>query len=425
MPILWSMTLLRAIARNKRKTVALLLYAVTTGAVVGWRASHYLDAPTWLVPIARGAAAGIYLNYALILLPMMRLLLSRRSLGPLRVLLPFHKAVEAHVIAGTAVLIFSVLHVAAYVGLAALHLEFLRSVATPLALGTGLALVPLFGLLAWGAWVRDRGRFEVFYGTHFLTVPIGVLSWLHAPWFVAIVGAPLTAFLLDRLLRVAWMSRAARVDRVTVDGRDLDLVIRRPVNFDYRSGDYAFLCVPSVSRLQWHPFSLINAPSNAGDLAFRIRRAGEWTTALARIGPGTLVYVDGPFASPCRDLHHTRRAIVVAGGIGITPFVSFLEEVRASGTPGFERLHLIWFERDEASFSRFRPLIEHLEATHPARFTAALVAGRKLAWPEELARLRGEGLEGATVFFCGPKPISGRLREATLDAGLPYRTESF
>lgn len=419
------MWLLAAIRRNRRKTAALLAYALVTVAVVSWRASHYATAPTVLVPIARGAAAGIYLNYALVLLPMMRLLLSRRSLGPLRVLLPFHKAVEAHVIAGVAVLVFSVVHVVAYVGLALTESELLRTVASPAALITGIALVPMFVALAWGARERDGGRFERFYATHFLTIPIGVLSWIHAPWFVTIVGLPLGAFLLDRLIRVAWMSRAASVVRLAVDGRDLDLVVRRPANFDYRSGDYAYLCVPAVSRVQWHPFSLINAPSETGDLAFRIRRAGSWTAALATVGPGAVVYVDGPFASPCRDLHDSPRSIVVAGGIGITPFVSFLEEVRLGGAPALERVHVVWFEKDEASFSRFRPLIEELVRASPDRISADLVADRRLDWDAELARLKGQGLGDATVFFCGSKAVSEQLRRATLAAGLRYRTESF
>jgi ferredoxin-NADP reductase len=424
------MQLVAGLARNKRKAAVLAAWAAGTAAIAVWRASTYADAPTWLVPLARGSAAVVYVNCALVLLPMMRLALSRRAIGgALRVLLPVHKAIEAHAIAGTAIVVASAVHVAAYVGLLATAPDLFWGVARPAPLWTGVALTVLFAILAWGARMRTAGRFETFYATHFLSIPIGVLCLVHAPWFGVIVGLPLAAYLADRLIRLAWMTRPARVVSVTVDGRDLELVLDRPPSFAYHSGDYAFLCVPEISRLQWHPFSLINAPSDTGALAFRIRRAGSWTAALAAIAPGTRVHVDGPFASPCRDLHGCRRAIVVAGGIGITPFVSFLREVLATGRPPFDRLHLYWLERDEDSFRAFRPLLEQVRDRLGGALVVTLVAGSRaegpIAWDDELARLRDDGMAGATLFFCGPPGLSTALRTATRRVGLAFRTESF
>lgn len=422
--------------RNKRKTAVLLLYALATVLVVGLRARHYAGAPTWLVPVARGAAAGIYLNFALVLLPMMRLVLSRRSVGFLRVLLPFHKAVEAHVITGAAILGFSVIHVLAYAGLYLFAHDVYVAAAYPRAVVTGVLLCGLLAALAWGAVVRTRGTFEVFYLTHMLTIPITVLAVIHAPWMLAVIAVPFAAYLLDRLVRLFFMTRRAEVVQIEVGERDLDLVIHRPEAFEYRAGDYAFLCVPSISRLQWHPFSLINAQTDTSDLRFRIRMYGSWTRALARVPPGTLIHVDGPFASPSRDLFGAPRVVVVAGGIGITPFVSCLEEACRSG-PWFEAFHLYWLERDQASFARFLPLLEQLERQHGAVMRVTLVAATASAqpgrlerrgpidWTAELAALHDGGLHDATLFFCGPRPLSGALRLATREVGYAFRTESF
>eukprot|EP00644_Phytophthora_capsici_P006508 jgi/Phyca11/118653/e_gw1.36.506.1 len=30
--------------------------------------------------------------------------------------------------------------------------------------------------------------------------------------------------------------------------------------FTFKAGQYAFLCIPSISRLQWHPFTLSSSP---------------------------------------------------------------------------------------------------------------------------------------------------------------------
>ncbi|MEZ4316371.1 MAG: ferric reductase-like transmembrane domain-containing protein [Myxococcota bacterium] len=429
--------MLAAVRRNKRKTLYLTLYsAVTVGVVLG-RAWVFRDAPSPLVAVARGSAAGIYLNLALVLLPMLRFLMSRRAFAMVRVLMPFHKAVEAHVIAGTAVLVFSVVHVLAYAGLVAFHADAVAPLLTVPVTVSGLLLVVLFAALGWGAWMRTSEAFERFYYTHFLTIPIGIACIVHAPWFVVICGAPLVLFLLDRFTRLAFMTSAAVVEHVQLDGRDLDLTVRRPHHFAYEAGDYAFLCVPSISRLEWHPFSLINATSDGGSLSFRIRRYGAWTQALGRVPVGTPIYVDGPFASPCRDLHVFERVVVVAAGIGITPFVSFLEEVRASGVHRFEAMVVYWLERDEASFGRFVGLLEglegslehhltvHLVTQQPSDMPSRLIRSERIDWDAELAALAADRFAGATVFFCGPKPLSQVLRQSSRRAGMGFRTESF
>lgn len=435
------MSLAASIARNKRKTAILTLYAVATVLLLTWRFQHYASAPSVLVPIARASAAGIYLNFALVLLPLLRFLFSRRSLGFLRAVFPLHQALEAHVIAGTAVLGFSMVHTLAYIGLALTEPALVMSFGG-VALATGVLLVGLLGALAWGAWARTRGRYDAFYYTHFLTIPIALAASLHAPWFVTVAAVPLLLFLADRIVRLRFMAEPAIVENLTVDGRDIDLVLRRPLNFTYQAGDYAFLCVPSLSRLEWHPFSLINATSDTGSLAFRIRMSGNWTKALAGLSVGTLVYVDGPLASPCREMHDCQRMVLVAAGIGITPFVSFLEEVRGSGVCPFERMQLYWVERDEASFARFAPLLEELEGTLGGKLrvelvirpsgdaptvppVGRLVSVRDVNWDAELGRVSAEGLEGGTLFFCGPPSLSKVLQKSTRGAGLHFRTESF
>ena len=78
------MSLAASIARNKRKTAILTLYALATVLLLAWRFQHYAHAPSVLVPIARASAAGIYFNFALVLLPLLRFLFSRRSLSFLR-----------------------------------------------------------------------------------------------------------------------------------------------------------------------------------------------------------------------------------------------------------------------------------------------------------------------------------------------------
>jgi len=50
-------------------------------------------------------------------------------------------------------------------------------------------------------------------------------------------------------------------------------------SFEYMGGQYVFLCVPSISLWQWHPFSLSSHPT-ADKVTLHIRVLGNWTRQL-------------------------------------------------------------------------------------------------------------------------------------------------
>lgn len=49
----------------------------------------------------------------------------------------------------------------------------------------------------------------------------------------------------------------------------------------YLAGQWLWLCIPSISHLQWHPFTITSAPSDSY-VSIHIRCVGDWTDELAR-----------------------------------------------------------------------------------------------------------------------------------------------
>ena len=47
---------------------------------------------------------------------------------------------------------------------------------------------------------------------------------------------------------------------VLLPGNVTNLVIERPVKFDFWPGDWIFLNIPAISFAEWHPFTLTSAP---------------------------------------------------------------------------------------------------------------------------------------------------------------------
>ena len=46
----------------------------------------------------------------------------------------------------------------------------------------------------------------------------------------------------------------------------------------YNSGQYIYLCIPQISILEWHPFSISNSPNE--NITFYIKILGDWTLKL-------------------------------------------------------------------------------------------------------------------------------------------------
>lgn len=58
------------------------------------------------------------------------------------------------------------------------------------------------------------------------------------------------------------------------------LVIKRPVHFCFRPGDYVFVNIPVIAKYEWHPFTLSSAPEQEDYIWLHIRGVGEWTNRL-------------------------------------------------------------------------------------------------------------------------------------------------
>ncbi|MGC9977103.1 MAG: FAD/NAD-binding family oxidoreductase [Syntrophales bacterium] len=76
-----------------------------------------------------------------------------------------------------------------------------------------------------------------------------------------------------------------------------------------------------------HPFSISNA-SEDPILCLTIKNVGQFTSAIPNLKPGTEVMCMGPIGLFCKDVDTKPRVVMIAGGVGITPFLSVLRHFR-------------------------------------------------------------------------------------------------
>lgn len=99
-------------------------------------------------------------------------------------------------------------------------------------------------------------------------------------------------------------------------GDVLRLVMEKPKYWECRAGQYSFILVPTISKYEWHPFTLTSAPAEPF-CSMHIRAAGDWTKKLHQLvkdsGGSFEVKLDAPI-STCSDLNTSFEVSILVGG---------------------------------------------------------------------------------------------------------------
>ncbi len=128
----------------------------------------------------------------------------------------------------------------------------------------------------------------------------------------------------------------------------------KPANFSFKPGQAIDLILgdPKQADVESmrHAFSIVSAPfENTLTVATRMRDSA-YKRSLKSLRPGASVQIDGSFGSLTLHNNRERPAVLIAGGIGITPFMSMLRQATQDQLP--QRLLLLYSNRrpEDAAF---------------------------------------------------------------------------
>ncbi len=93
-------------------------------------------------------------------------------------------------------------------------------------------------------------------------------------------------------------------------------------NKEFKAGQFCFLRLNKNKLHARHPFTISSAPGD--DFAFTIKLAGRFTQTAKELKIGDEIFIDGPFGNFMPKPNH--NLVFIAGGVGITPFMSILRD---------------------------------------------------------------------------------------------------
>lgn len=194
------------------------------------------------------------------------------------------------------------------------------------------------GLVMWATTIPAIRRrfFEVFFYTHYLYIVFMLFFVFHVGISHSLISLPgFYIFMVDRFLRFLQSRNNVKLVSARVLPCDtVELSFSKNPMLMYSPTSILFVNIPSISKLQWHPFTITSSSKLEPEkLSVMIKGQGKWSTKLYQMlsSPDQIdrltVSIEGPYGPCSTDFLRHDSLVMVSGGSGITPFISIIRDL--------------------------------------------------------------------------------------------------
>jgi predicted ferric reductase len=263
------------------------------------------------------------------------------------------------------------------------------------------------------------GLFFFFASLHIWLIPSDVSHYL--PLRIYMLGISLLglcAYFYFSLLGKLFVKKFHYlVKSVRPLGDDIIDIIMEPQGeiLHFNPGQFIFVSFDDKNiGKESHPFS-ISSGSNEKNISITIKKSGDYTDKLDVLSVGTAVTIEGPYGVFSYTNAKNNRQIWIAGGIGITPFISMVKTLQLNDGHDID-LYYCLKNKNEAVY------LEYLK-------TMALSLNDRLKifphYSSQEGRISAQviehqsgGLVGKDIFICAPPPMISSLKSQLLEKGI-------
>ncbi|KAI9982072.1 hypothetical protein PInf_007960 [Phytophthora infestans] len=204
-------------------------------------------------------------------------------------------------------------------------MNFFGEIALLAFLAIGLTSIP---------WVR-RKMYNTFYNVHHLFLIGTIFAVLHWNPILAWIFPSVMLYTVSRAISSSNGFTPVAVREFTTLSHDVVKVVlsrsTAPAG-NYKVGQFVYLNVPVISKLQWHAFTIASSPRTSSDtLAILLKSLGDWTEELVKYSEDCkknnvlpTMYMDGYYGASLEMYGEYSTVCLVGGGIGVTRFLRTL-----------------------------------------------------------------------------------------------------
>jgi predicted ferric reductase len=315
---------------------------------------------------------------------------------------------------------------------------FIRTFEDVLSAAIALGLFVLIVALSYLIYINRKSiKYEWWYTTHLLTYVAIALAFSHQltnggdfvgnAWFTAywyaLYAFALGNILIFRFIKPAWQLQQHRfvVDKVQSETKDVTSIYitgKKMDKFKPQPGQFMifrFLAPPFW--WQAHPFSLSGRPDE-NHIRISIKNVGDFTSQVKNIKPGTRVLIDGPHGIFTKEAASKNKILLIAGGIGITPIRSLIEQLAKAG----KNVILLYANRTQNDIA-FKKELDDLSSQYC--FPVYHILSQQPDYPGEKGYIDKNLIQHLVpdvsereVYLCGPVPMMKKVVDDLVKLGV-------
>lgn len=285
-----------------------------------------------------------------------------------------------------------------------------------LVIGLFIALNRKIRYSRWRPTHKVMGLVYVLIIGHFMTAPAIFFErfsasglMLMAAALIGVISLGYSLFGMNRRTALPFTIEAVNaMERATE-------VILKPAGkmLDFKPGQFAFVEIQGKGWSEPHPFTISSAPGE-DRLRFTMKVLGDWTRKVREeLQPGGAVQVRGPYGRFDAAKTGGKKQIWLAGGIGLTPFLSKLRAMEK----GDDRLiHLVYAAREEQDAIYLDELKTRAAELGNVTLIPLFSEEGNFARVDKMKENLPDPLSSYDYFMCGPKPmIDGLMKDLRKD----------
>lgn len=184
-----------------------------------------------------------------------------------------------------------------------------------------------------------------------------------------------------------------------------------------------FIYIQPKPFAETHPFTVSHFDKQTGNISITAKSIGPFTSALQSLAQGSTVFLDGSFGVFTHEAYTSSKPLVlIAGGIGITPFMRLISEFSFDWQP---QVTLIWGNKTEADIPYPQEVIDAQKINPNFKFVHVIsnqenYQGEKgYITADVLKKYLGDDLTKYDFFVCGPPIMMEKLLPTVQKAGVP------
>lgn len=186
--------------------------------------------------------------------------------------------------------------------------------------------------------------------------------------------------------------------------------------FPFQAGQHIQVSVPKLlypdPKGSSRTFSIASSPSNKKSISISFRDSGSgFKRTLMELPIGTKVAIEGPHGFFTLPRDHSRPVVFIAGGIGITPFLSMISF--ASEKKLTQRITLLYANRDKEN-AAYLDTLETLEKQNPY-----FIMKNKFGFLDnDFLKSAVEESPDVLWYIAGPQMMVATVKEALIHFGI-------